>query len=164
MNVDKIKKNIDYSKLNIGVEIECFIVHDDSLKEISRQETQAVFKSLVDTFGWKPIKANHIDEIQGVDKTIFNYLTNIKIDLCYAIFEVTTYNPVDNLETLSKILKQTLKELREVLRQHKMFIWPFGVTPTSSGLFNLPFKHKEELIDDFIYKPLRRLENLTAIL
>jgi len=160
MNVGKVKKNIDYSKLNIGVEMECFIVHDDSLKEISREETQAVFKSLADTFNWGVIKANHIDEIQAIEKTIFNHLTSIKIDLCYAIFEITTYNPVDNLETLSKILGQTLKELREVLRQHKMFIWPFGVAPASSGLFNLPFKHKEELIDDLIYKPLRRMEIL----
>ena len=159
MNIEKRKKQLDYTKLNIGVELECFLVRTDSLREISRQGSQIIFKTLISQFGWRAHKPHHIDEIHSVSKEIHGEEIIIKIDVCYAIFEITT-PPMPCLEDLERLIHQSLAELKAILRQYNVMIWPFGVAPASSGLFKLPFKHREEIIDDLFYRSLMRLESL----
>jgi len=160
MNPKKQVKNIDKSKLNVGVELECFLVHSDSLKEISRAESQTVFQALIDKFNWQAVMAPHINEIHGAEKKIDGRAVLIKIDLAYPIFEITNTEPAPDLETLETVNSQALKELRAVLKELGFTIWPHGVAPASSNLHNMPFKHGEEIIDDLIYKPMGRLESL----
>ncbi len=157
MNPVKDTKTIDYSKLNIGTELECYLVHADSFQEITRAETQLLFDELA-VLGWKPVKRAVGAEIHAATKILAGFETEIKVDLCYAIFEIASRLPVASLATLEKIHAQSLFELRHVLAKHNMLIWPFGVAPASSNLFRLPFTSREELIDDAFYKPLRRIE------
>lgn len=160
MNITSEEKNIDRSKLNIGVELECMIVHANTLEDISPVEAQKVFADLEQDHAWlhrlSPVK----QEISGVRKRIEGIPVEIKMDMSYAIFEVTTIEPVPSLELLEKIHVSALGELREVLRENGLMIWPLGVAPASNGLLRLPFKTKTNVIDDPYYSIILRVEDM----
>ncbi len=158
MNPVKITKVIDYSKLNIGVELECQLVYADSLEQITRDETQRIFKEIVRSFGWKIGKVIS-EEIQNVHKEFIGFVTEIKIDLCYSILEISTLSPIPSVELLEKIYREALLEFRQTLAKLGVTVWPFGVAPASSGLYRFPFKPREECTDVF-FKPLRAIDYL----
>ena len=53
MDNKKEAKIIDYSKINIGVELECFILKEDSFENASKEDSQKIFKTLIKKFGWE---------------------------------------------------------------------------------------------------------------
>lgn len=80
MHIGTIEKKIDYSKTNIGVELECFLVHQDSLREISRPESQKIFQQLIDQQGWNA-QPSFSGEIHSVTKKIAGETMEIKLDV-----------------------------------------------------------------------------------
>ncbi len=162
MNIETRKKQLDKTQLNIGVELECFLVHTDSLKEISQKRSQIVFQTLKRNFHWQLRSAPPLGEIHSAVKEIAGYTVVIQLDVSYAIFEIIT-PPVPNLDILENLIKQSLAELKAVLWQYRLMIWPFGVAPASTFLLKLPFRHRAEIINDLIYRPLMRLESMPRL-
>jgi hypothetical protein len=163
MDLEKINKKIDYTKTNIGLEIECLIVSVDELETAGVSESQKVFSTLINKYGWKTRKASPKKEIHSVDKEIEGRTVKIMLDVTYSIFEITTLEPVENLETLEKIQKEYLLELREVLKENNLMIWPFGVAPASTFLLKTTKPTKENILDDDFYKPVNKIDYLARL-
>jgi hypothetical protein len=168
MNIKKVEKNIDYSKINIGTELECLVVKRNDFKTIQKHESQKVFFSLVKKFGWKINESNEKKEVLEVIKKMNGYNMGIKLDVTYTIFEIFNPVPVDSLETLEKLQSQTLLEFRSVLKDYDFLIWPFGVAPDSSRLLHPPHISIKEIINDRFYQTMNkfdyifRLGNITS--
>lgn len=161
MNINKTEKNLDLSKINIGTEIECFIIHSDTFRLINKDESQELMKSLVD-LGWVPEVKLHNNEIHQVTKQISQKLYCIKLDLSYAIFELAS-SPVGSLEELEALHKKVFAEFRTALKKHDFTIWPFGVAPSSNNLLKLPFKTDEIITDDNFYAVFIAIKNMTRL-
>jgi hypothetical protein len=157
MEIVREKKNIDYSKINIGTELECFIIERDSFANISREQSQKVFKTLIKKYGWSGKKIFGLNEIQRIEKSFFNQPIKIVFDTSYSLFEIVIINPVSSLEVLEKLHKGSLFDLRQALNEHDFIIWPFGVLPASTGLFRLPQKTREEIVNDRFYDAIREI-------
>ena len=162
MDNKKEAKIIDYSKINIGVELECFILKEDSFENASKEDSQKIFKTLIKKFGWE-IKKNHDDEIQAVTKKIDIYPVDIKLDLSYAIFEIAGAVPAPNLETLEKLNEAALDDLRLSLNENGLMIWPFGVAPASTGFLKTLSKTKEEIVNDGFYSLIQKYDNMLRL-
>lgn len=160
MSFEKIKKKIDYSKTNIGVELECFIIDIDTLENISLPETQKIFATLEQKYGWVPKKAPTNEEIHSVSKVMGNYPMVIKLDVTYSIFEIMTLYPVPSLEILEDLHKKTFFDLRWALKENNLMIWPFGVAPASTFLLKLPRKTKVEIINDMFYRLMTKFDDV----
>ena len=162
MDNKKEAKIIDYSKINIGVELECFILKEDSFENASKEDSQKIFKTLIKKFGWE-IKKNHDDEIQAVTKKIDIYPVDIKLDLSYAIFEIAGAVPAPNLETLEKLNEAALDDLRLSLNENGLMIWAFGVAPASTGFLKTLSKTKEEIVNDGFYSLIQKYDNMLRL-
>ena len=68
MEIVKEKKKIDYSKVNIGTELECFIIERDSFANISKNQSQEVFQTLIKKYGWSGREIASLGEIQKIEK------------------------------------------------------------------------------------------------
>ena len=157
MEIVKEKKKIDYSKVNIGTELECFIIERDSFANISKNQSQEVFQTLIKKYGWSGREIASLGEIQKIEKNIFSYPVKIVFDTTYSLFEIVTTNPAPSLDVLEKLHEISLSDLRQALHEHNLIIWPFGVAPASTGLLKLPQNTQEEIINDRFYYTIRKL-------
>jgi len=162
MNHSKEKKNIDYSKTNIGVELECFVVQVDTFENATKEDSQKIFQTLLEKFNWK-VKDEYKNEIHSVAKNINGIPVEIKLDVSYAIFEIANVSPCPNLESLEKMNIQALDEFRESLKENDMVIWPFGVAPASTGYLKLPTETSREIVNEEFYGTIQKIDDLTRL-
>lgn len=162
MKVQTTEKNIDRSKLNIGTELECFIVYSDSLQLIDRSDSQAVMKAIAERFQWEMETQPHNGEVQVLTKFVNGLPFILTYDASYALFEFAS-PPVSELDVLEAMHKQVLEELRTVLREFGMMIWPFEVAPASNGLLRLPFQTRTEIVQNNLYNILARKDDIERL-
>lgn len=149
-NLLNMKKLIE--DLSIWQEIECYIVSWDSLVEMSRKETQAVFIEMKNVFGRDFILSDYDNkEIHWVKKTFWDHTVEIGFDSSYAIFEIRTPTPFSNLDAMRKVNKLVLGEFNQILHKFWFIIWPFWIAPAWMNLFNLPFKPRGEIVENMSF-------------
>lgn len=147
MNTEKIEKYKDSSKLNVGVELEFYLVYIHNLLTVSAQDMQKIFEFFVDDFGWEPkyYESEEVKKVNNSKKEIIRVSKKIEGELFYcepeivvSMLEARTFSPVSDLVKLERIHKEFLENLNFALRKIGAMIWPFAVAPAFSGLYKIP--------------------------
>lgn len=137
-------------KPRIGFEFECYIIHSNNLKEVSRSDVAKIFKRLKDE-GWT-VGSSFRGEVHEVVKKYNKTTASISLDLSYPIFEIKPMAPLNSIIELEQFIVKVFREFRGVLFALGFEIWHFGIPPASSNLYNLDFKTSENLVRDRFYE------------
>lgn len=133
---------MDNSKPCIGLEIEGFVLDQNTLQEIWSSKVQEVFLSFLDN--WRQKEDTYEGEIQWVSKEIFWYLTDISLDWGYHILEISTRLPLSSLEELQEHTTLVLDLLRWVLFSHWLIYRNQWSLPSANWLYRTPLPPKNE--------------------